>query len=164
MPLTDSMSIAHGKTFAVFGDPDFVYGMCRFLMEMGAEPRHALATNGTKPWAKKMTALLESNPYGRNGEVWQGKDLWHMRSLLNTAPVDFLIGSSHGKYLERDTGTPLIRLTFPIFDRHHHHRFPTWGYQGGLQVLVRILDKILDTVDDDTNEAGVTDISFDLTR
>jgi len=162
--MTDSMSIAHGKSFAVFGDPDFVYGMCRFLMEMGAEPRHALATNGTKPWAKKMKALLESNPYGQNCEVWQGKDLWHMRSLLNTAPVDFLIGNSHGKYLERDTGTPLIRLTFPIFDRHHHHRFPTWGYQGGLQVLVRILDKVLDTLDDDTNEAGVTDISFDLTR
>jgi nitrogenase molybdenum-iron protein beta chain len=162
--LADSMAIAHGKTFAVFGDPDFVYGMCRFLMEMGAEPRHALATNGTKPWAKKMKALLESSPYGRDCEVWPGCDLWHMRSLLNTAPVDFLIGSSYGKYLERDTGTPLIRLTFPIFDRHHHHRFPTWGYQGGLQVLVRILDTIFDRLDADTGKAGVTDISFDLTR
>ncbi|MBK8909665.1 MAG: nitrogenase molybdenum-iron protein subunit beta [Rhodospirillales bacterium] len=162
--LTDSMSIAHGKTFAVFGDPDFVYGMCRFLMEMGAEPRHALATNGTKPWAKQMKAMLESSPYGKDCEVWPACDLWHMRSLLNTAPVDFLIGSSYGKYLERDTGTPLIRLTFPIFDRHHHHRFPTWGYQGGLHVLVRILDTILDRLDADTNEAGVTDISFDLTR
>ena len=162
--LADSMSIAHGKTFAVFGDPDFVYGMCRFLMEMGAEPRHALATNGTKPWAKQMQALLDTSPYGQACEVWPGRDLWHMRSLLNTAPVDFLIGSSYGKYLERDTGTPLIRLTFPIFDRHHHHRFPTWGYQGGLHVLVRILDTILDHVDDDTMETGVTDISFDLTR
>ncbi|MGF1640066.1 MAG: nitrogenase molybdenum-iron protein subunit beta [Rhodospirillales bacterium] len=162
--LADSMSVAHGKSFAVFGDPDFVYGMCRFLMEMGAEPRHALATNGTKPWAKKMKALLDSSPYGKGCEVWPGCDLWHLRSLLNTAPVDFLIGSSYGKYLERDTGTPLIRLTFPIFDRHHHHRFPTWGYQGGLQVLVRILDAILDRLDSETNEAGVTDISFDLTR
>ncbi len=162
--LADSMSIVHGKSFAVFGDPDFVYGMCRFLMEMGAEPRHALATNGTKPWAKKMTALLDSSPYGRDCEVWPGCDLWHMRSLLNTTPADFLIGSSYGKYLERDTGVPLIRLAFPIFDRHHHHRFPTWGYQGGLHVLVRILDTILDRLDDDTSEAGVTDISFDLTR
>ena len=162
--LTDSMSIAHGKTFSVFGDPDFVYGMCRFLMEMGAEPRHALATNGTKPWAKKMKTLLESSPFGQQCEVWPGADLWHMRSLLNTAPSDFVIGNSHGKYLERDTGVPLIRLTFPIFDRHHHHRFPTWGYQGGLQVLVRILDAILDRLDADTSEAGVTDISFDLTR
>ncbi len=162
--LTDSQAVTHGKRFAVFGDPDFVHGMCRFLMEMGAEPRHALATNGTKPWAKQMRAMLADSPYGQACEVWPGADLWHMRSLLHTAPVDFVIGSSHGKYLERDTGTPLIRLTFPIFDRHHHHRFPTWGYQGGLQVLVRILDAILAKADADSDEAGVTDISFDLTR
>ena len=54
-----------------------------------------------------------------------------MRSLLFTEPVDFLIGNTYGKYLERDTGTPLIRMGFPIFDRHHHHRYPVWGYQGG---------------------------------
>ena len=67
-----------------------------------------------------------------------------MRSLLFTEPVDFLIGNTYGKYLERDTGTPLIRLGFPIFDRHHHHRFPVWGYQGGLNVLVRMLDEIFE--------------------
>ena len=74
-----------------------------------------------------------------------------MRSLLFTEPVDFLIGNSYGKYLERDTGTPLIRLTFPIFDRHHHHRFPLWGYQGGLRVLTTLLDKIFDKLDRETN-------------
>lgn len=87
-----------------------------------------------------------------------------MRSILDTEPVDLLIGSSYGKYLERDCKTPLIRLSFPIFDRHHHHRFPVWGYQGGLRVLVTILDKILDKLDDDTIDPGVTDYSFDLTR
>jgi nitrogenase molybdenum-iron protein beta chain len=87
-----------------------------------------------------------------------------MRSLLHTEPVDLLIGNSYGKYLERDCGTPLIRLTFPIFDRHHHHRFPTWGYQGGLQVLVRILDKVFDQMDANSNVAGVNDTSYDLTR
>lgn len=162
--ITDSASLLHGQTFALFGDPDFCLGTSRFLMELGAEPVHILATNGSKAWAKKMKALLASSPFGSRGQVWPGKDLWHMRSLLCTEPVDFLIGSSYGKYLERDTGIPLIRLTFPIFDRHHHHRFPTWGYQGGLQVLVRILDRIFDIMDAKTGVAGVTDISFDLTR
>ncbi len=77
-----------------------------------------------------------------------------MRSLLFTEPVDFLIGNTYGKYLERDTGTPLIRIGFPIFDRHHHHRYPVWGYQGGMNVLVRILDKIFDEIDKNTNVAG----------
>jgi nitrogenase molybdenum-iron protein beta chain len=162
--LTDSQSYIHGKTFAIFGDPDFCLGMTRFLLELGAEPVHVLATNGSKVWAKKVKALLESSPFGQKGQVWPGKDLWHLRSLLYTEPADLMIGSSYGKYLERDCGVPLIRLTFPIFDRHHHHRFPTWGYQGGLQVLVRILDRIFDDLDRATDKAGVNDISFDLTR
>lgn len=87
-----------------------------------------------------------------------------MRSLLMTEPSDFLIGSSYGKYLERDCKIPLIRLSFPIFDRHHHHRFPLFGYQGAIRVLVEILDKIFDELDRASNIPGKTDISFELTR
>ena len=162
--MADSQSWLHGKTYAIYGDPDFVYGMARFILETGGEPRHCLATNGSKAWAAQMQALFDSSPFGKDCKVWAGKDLWHLRSLLATEPVDLLIGNSYGKYLERDTGTPLIRLMFPIFDRHHHHRFPTWGYQGSLRVLVQLLDTIFDKLDTETIEPGVTDYSFDLTR
>lgn len=162
--IADSMSWLHGKKFAVYGDPDFCLGMAQMLLELGAEPTHVLATNGNKAWAKQMEELLASSPFGEGCQVWAGKDLWHLRSLLATEPTDFIIGSSYAKYLERDLGIPLIRLTFPIFDRHHHHRFPTWGYQGGMRVLVTLLDKIFDKMDADTNIAGETDYSFDLTR
>ncbi len=161
--MTDSMHWVHGRRFAVYGDPDFTLGMVGFLLELGAEPVHVLSTNGTKKWAKQAQELLDSSPFGKDGQVWAGKDLWHLRSLLFTEPVEFLIGNSHGKFLERDTGTPLIRLTFPIFDRHHHHRFPTWGYHGGLNVLVKILDRVFEKVDEDSGEVGA-DMSFDLTR
>jgi nitrogenase molybdenum-iron protein beta chain len=162
--LADSQSWLHGKTYAIYGDPDFVYGMARFVLETGGEPRHCLATNGSKAWEAQMQALFDSSAFGAGCKAWGGRDLWHMRSLLATEAVDLLIGNSYGKYLERDTKTPLIRLMFPIFDRHHHHRFPVWGYQGGLRVLVTLLDKIFDCLDQDTIEPGVTDYSFDLTR
>lgn len=162
--MADSQSWLHGQKYAIYGDPDFVYAMARFVMETGGEPIHCLATNGNKEWEAEMIALLASSPFGKGCQVWAGKDLWHLRSLLATEPADFLIGNSYGKYLERDLKIPLIRLTFPIFDRHHHHRFPTMGYQGGLRVLVTLLDKIMDVMDLDTNEAGVSDYSFDLTR
>lgn len=162
--MADSQAYMHGKKYAIFGDPDFVHAMARFVMETGGEPTHCLATNGTKAWDEEMRALLASSPFGRDGKVWAGKDLWHLRSLLFTEPVDFLIGSSYGKYLERDTGTPLIRLTFPIFDRHHHHRFPLWGYQGGLRLLTTILDKIFDKLDAEASAIAKTDYSFELTR
>jgi nitrogenase molybdenum-iron protein beta chain len=159
--MTDSQSWLHGRKMAVFGDPDFVYGMTAFLLELGVEPVHCLSTNGGPAWEKKMKALLADSPFGTETQVWPRKDLWHLRSLLATEPAEFVIGSSHGKFLQQDLGIPLIRLTFPIFDRHHHHRFPTFGYQGGLRVLVTLLDAVLDKLDRDTEKPG---ISYDLTR
>jgi nitrogenase molybdenum-iron protein beta chain len=39
-----------------------------------------------------------------------------------------------------------------------------WGYQGGMNVLVKLLDKIFDVMDAGSNIAGKTDISFDIIR
>ena len=75
-----------------------------------------------------------------------------------------LIGNTYGKYLERDTGTPLIRMVFPIFDRHHYHRYPIWGYEGGLRVLVSFLDEYFETLDANTIIPGKTDYSYDIIR
>jgi len=162
--IADSNAHIHGKKFAIYGDPDLCLGLAGFLMELGAEPVHILSTNGGKVWEERTRALLSSSPFGKNCHVYAGKDLWHMRSLLFTEPVDFLIGNTYGKFLERDTGTPLIRIGFPIFDRHHHHRYPLWGYQGGLNVLVWLLDKIFDEMDKNTIVPGKTDYSFDIIR
>ncbi len=156
--IADSIHWLHGKRVSLFGDPDFCTAMTSFLLDLGMEPVHVLASNGSAEWEEKTKALLASSPFGESGQVFRGKDLWHMRSLLFTEPVDLLIGSSYGKYLEKDTGTPLIRLTFPIFDRHHHHRFPLFGYQGALRILVEILDRVFEVAD------GASDISYDLTR
>jgi len=156
--IADSNAWTHGKRVALFGDPDFVYAMTAFLLELGMEPVHVLASNGSADWEKRTNELLASSRFGADGKAWRNKDLWHMRSLMFTEPVDLLIGSSYGKYLEKDTGTPFIRLGFPVFDRHHHHRFPTFGYQGSLRILVEILDRIFEVADNSS------DISFDLTR
>lgn len=162
--MTDSSAWVHGKRFAIYGDPDLVLGLSSFLMEMGAEPVHVLCTNGDKEFEKEAQELLSSSPFGASGKVYAGKDLWHLRSLLFTEPVDFFIGNSHGKYLVRDTGTPMVRIGFPIFDRHHLHRFPIVGYQGGLNVLTMVVNTILEELDRKTIVPGKTDISFDLIR
>lgn len=162
--IADSSAHIHGKKFALYGDPDLTLGLTAFLLELGAEPVHVLSTNGGKAWGEKVQKLLDGSPFGKGCHVYAGKDLWHMRSLLFTEPVDFLIGNTYGKYLERDTGTPLIRIGFPIFDRHHHHRYPIIGYQGALNVLVQILDKIFDEIDRNTIVPAKSDYSYDIIR
>ena len=162
--IADSQAHLHGKKYALYGDPDLMLGLTQFLLELGAEPTHVLSTNGDADWAAKVQALFDASPMGKGCKVYPKRDLWHMRSLLYTEPVDFLIGNTYGKYLERDTRIPLIRLGFPIFDRHHYHRTPIWGYEGGLRVLVMLLDEYFEALDADTSGISTTDYSFDIIR
>jgi len=169
--ITDSHTWLHGKRFALWGDPDFVMGLTKFLLELGAEPTHVLCNNANKRWRKEMIKILESSHYGKKAEVHIGKDLWHMRSLVFTDKPDFMIGNSYGKFIQRDTLTkgkayevPLIRLGFPIFDRHHLHRDTTLGYEGAMSILKTLVNAVLERLDQDTMGMGTTDYNFDLIR
>jgi nitrogenase molybdenum-iron protein beta chain len=169
--MTDSHAWLHGKKFAIYGDPDYLLGMVSFLLELGCEPTDILCHNGTKKWGKAMQKLLDSSPFGSEAKVHVGKDLWHFRSLMFTNKPDFMIGNSHGKFIERDTlakgaefKVPLIRIGFPITDRHHLHRQTTWGYEGAMQILTTLVNEVLAKLDEETSEYGKTDFGFDFIR
>jgi nitrogenase molybdenum-iron protein beta chain len=162
--LTDSQAWLHGKRIALYGDPDLVIGLTQFLLEVGAEPVHIVVTNSNDVFESELRALLDSSPFGKGATIHGGRDLWHMRSLLFTEPVDLLIGNSYGKYLWRDTHTPIVRIGYPIFDRHHLHRYATYGYQGTINLLNWIVNTILDELDRNTIIPAKTDISYDLIR
>lgn len=162
--ITDSQAWLHGKRVALYGDPDHVITLVNFLLEVGAEPVHIVVTNSNDQFEAELREILTASPYGQEATIWPKKDLWHLRSLMFTEPVDLLIGNSYGKYLWRDTGTPLVRIGYPIFDRHHMHRYATLGYQGALNQLTWIVNTILEQLDNQTNVPAKTDISFDLVR
>ena len=169
--MTDSHTWLHGKKFGIYGDPDYLLGMVSFLLELGCEPTTILCHNATKKWGKAMQALLDSSPYGADCKVFIQKDLWHFRSLMFTNKPDFMIGNSHGKFVERDTlakgpefKVPLIRIGFPITDRHHLHRQTTWGYEGAMQILTTLVNEVLAKLDDETSEYGQTDFAYDFVR
>ena len=169
--MTDSYAWLHGKKFAMYGDPDFLMGMTKILLELGAEPTDIVCHNANKKWGKAMKKMLEASPYGKETEVHVGKDLWHLRSLCFTNKPDFLIGNSYGKYIQRDTlykgeefEVPLIRLGFPIFDRHHLHRMTTLGYEGAMYIVTTLVNAVLERLDEETMGMGTTDYNFDLVR
>ncbi len=107
--MADSQAHLHGKRYALYGDPDQMIGYTRFLLELGAEPAHILATNGNDEWAAKVQAVLDASPYGKEGKVYPKRDLWHLRSLLFTEPVDFLY----------ETRTVSLRVLFCLLPRRN---------------------------------------------
>lgn len=149
--LTDSHPYLHGKRVALVGDPDLLIGLIEFCLETGMEPIHIVCSNGDNGFRETAEALLAASPYGAEATVYIGNDLWHMRSLLIDNPVDLAVGSSHLKYAAKDAGVPLIRVGFPVFDRHHLHRYPIIGYQGALNLLTTIVNTILQGLDNDSS-------------
>ncbi len=157
--MTDSYAYLHGKRVALAGDPDLVVSLLGFLLELGMQPVHVLSSNGDESFVSRAKEALSASPFGENAKVWSNHDLWHMRSLVFSEPVDLLIGSSHLKYISREANVPLVRVGFPIFDRHHLHRSAIVGYSGGINLLTQIVNTILDEIDRAAPEFG-----FDLVR
>jgi len=91
--------------------------------------------------------------------------------LVFTNKPDFMIGNSYGKFIQRDTfykgeefEVPLIRIGFPIFDRHHLHRMTTLGYEGAIYMLTTLVNAVLEQLDKETKGMGTTDYNYDLIR
>jgi nitrogenase molybdenum-iron protein beta chain len=150
--MTDAHQYIHGKKFALYGDPDYLVGYVSFLLEMGAKPHHVLCSKGSKKLEKELRTLLDVSPYGKDGKIYMNKDLWHLRSLLVTDPVDALIGDTHGKFAARDAKIPLFRFGFPIFDRVNKHRYALVGYQGVINLVTEICNKLIDLRDESCDE------------
>jgi nitrogenase molybdenum-iron protein beta chain len=146
--VTDAHQYMHGKRFAVYGDPDSLVGFVVFLLEMGASPVHVLCSKGSKKLERELQALLDGSLYGKTGKIYMNRDLWHLRSLLMTDPVDAIIGDTHGKFAARDAKIPLFRFGFPIFDRVNLHRRPIIGYQGVINMVTEICNKFIDVKDE----------------
>ncbi len=169
--MQDSHTWLHGKKFALYGDADYVMGMTKMLLELGAEPTDVLCNAANKRWVKAMQKMLDASPYGSETKVHVGKDLWHFRSLMFTNKPDFMIGNSYGKFIQRDTlykgkefEVPLIRIGFPIFDRHHLHRMTTLGYEGAMYIVTTLVNAVLERLDEETRGMGTTDFNHDLVR
>jgi len=75
--MTDSHAWLHGKKMAIFGDPDFLLGMVKFMLELGIEPTHILCNNSNNAWliATNKIVVIE---HRLNDAVVHAKedDLW----------------------------------------------------------------------------------------
>jgi nitrogenase molybdenum-iron protein beta chain len=148
--LCDKNQYLYGKKVSLSGDPDILLGLVQFCRDAGMKVLHVVT--GT-PAAGKFTNKIQEIA-GDEVIVKAGPqaDLFYFHQLLQQSRPDLIFGNTYCKYIARDMDIPLIRTGFPIYDRVGHSYFPLTGYRGGLHLLVRILDAIMDRQDRDTPE------------
>lgn len=154
--IADMHQYFYGKRVAIAGDPDQVLALAKFLVSIDMRPVYMVS--GT-PAGKKFVNSLEEAVKDVPGEVriQVPGDMFLLHQWIKNEPVDLLIGNTYMKYIAKDEGIPLVRYGFPILDRVGHSYLPSMGYRGGIRLLEKILDALLDQKDRTS-----TDINMEL--
>jgi nitrogenase molybdenum-iron protein beta chain len=148
--LCDKAQYLYGKKVSLMGDPDTLLGLAQFCADAGMRPIHVLT--GTPAGAKWERRIREIAGDGAVVKCGAQADLFYLHQLMQNERPDLLFGNTYCKHIARDMDIPLIRCAFPIYDRIGHSYVPIAGYRGGLHLLIKILDKLLDRQDRDAAE------------
>ncbi len=148
--ISDMHQYLYHKKVALYGDPDQLIAMTEFLVSLDMLPVHIVTgTPGGKfeRIIKKITAGLPCEV-----NVKASSDMFLLHQWIKNEPVDLIMGNTYGKYIARDEDIPFVRWGFPILDRVGHQYFPTVAYKGGLRLLEKVLNALLDRKDRDDPE------------
>jgi len=148
--VTDMHQYFYGKKVALAGDPDQLIALTEFLVSIDMWPIHIVTGTTGKKFETRIHEITKNVPHPVN--VGVPGDMFLLHQWIKNQPVDLLMGNTYMKYIARDEDIPLVRFGFPILDRIGHSYFPTVGYRGGMRLLERILDAILERQDRDAPE------------
>ena len=148
--VTDMHQYFYGKKVALAGDPDHLISLTEFLVSIDMWPIHIVTGASGKKFESRIRQIMKDSPYPIN--IKAPGDLFLLHQWIKNEPVDLLMGNTYMKYIARDEDIPLVRMGFPILDRIGHSYFPTVGYRGGMRLLEKILDAMLDRQDRDAPE------------
>ncbi|MGO9388493.1 MAG: nitrogenase component 1 [Methanobacterium sp.] len=145
--LIDSMAdlasrYLHGRTVAIYGDPEITSGIARFVGELGMEPKLVLTGSDNKEFVKDIEKVAKET--GAEIDTMVGQDLRAMEVYLKDNPVDLMIGNSDARLMAKEYGIPLVRVGFPVYDRVGYHRRPIVGYNGGIHLIDLITNTVLE--------------------
>ncbi len=148
--ITDMHQYFYGKKVALAGDPDQLIALTEFLVSVDMWPIHIVTGTAGKKFETRIQEITRDVPHPVN--VRAPGDMFLLHQWIKNEPVDLLMGNTYMKYIARDEDIPLVRFGFPILDRIGHSYFPTVGYRGGMRLLEKILDAILERQDRDAPE------------
>jgi len=148
--MTDMHQYTYGRKVAIAGDPDHIVSLVDFLVTLDMQPIHIVSGTPGKATEQRLQESLKK--IGRPVNIKIPGDLYQLHQWIQQEPVDLIIGGTHCKYFARDEDIPLLRFGFPIVDRIGHQYFPNVGYKGGLRLLEKILNIIMDRQDRDAPE------------
>jgi nitrogenase molybdenum-iron protein beta chain len=123
------------KKVAIYGNPDTVIGLAEFCLDLEMKPVLLLlgddfAGYGEDPRIKAFQANVSHEM-----EIVTNADLWDLDGRLKDGlEVDLILGHSKGRFISIDHKIPMVRVSFPVYDRAGPYRHPSVGYSGAIRL------------------------------
>lgn len=150
--MMDASNYTDKKKVAIFGDPDVVYAMTSFCLEMGMIPKYVITGTPESEFEKQTKKLIESYSLEEACVVKADTDLFYLHQLIKNEKVDLMLGSSYGKYIAKAEDIPFVRAGFPVLDRYGAPIQSICGYTGGAYLAEKIVNALLDRFDRDASD------------
>ena len=145
--MVDVHKYLYGVKAAVYGDPDTVFSLTAFMLELGMNPVLVATGSKSRDFGKRIKQIFEEIRPELEPVVLDGIDFDSLNDAVSECSPEILIGNSNGRYIAKARDIPLVRVGLPIHDRVGAQRILTVGYRGALELLDRITNTILEATD-----------------
>lgn len=145
--MVDVHKYLYGVKAAVYGDPDLVFSLTTFMLELGMHPVLVATGSKSRYFGKKIGQIFEEIRPELKYSVLDGIDFDSLNDAVTERSPDILIGNSNGRYIAKARDIPLVRVGLPIHDRVGAQRILTVGYRGAMELLDRLTNTILEATD-----------------
>ncbi|MEN8258459.1 MAG: nitrogenase component 1 [Thermodesulfobacteriota bacterium] len=138
----DGHKYIYGKRAIVYGEEDFVVGLCAFLAEIGVMPVLCASGGKSGKLAEKISEAT-SDILPEQPQVFEGMDFFDISEMAEELAPDLLVGHSKGYPLARKLEIPMIRVGFPIHDRMGGQRILHLGYRGAQSLFDMVVNAMI---------------------
>lgn len=145
--MVDVHKYLYGVKAAVYGDPDLVFSLTTFMLELGMNPVLVATGSKSRDFGTRVRQIIEKINPELESVVLDGIDFDTLNDAVRACSPEILIGNSNGKYIAKVRDIPLVRVGLPIHDRVGAQRILTVGYKGAMELLDRITNAILEATD-----------------
>ncbi|RXA19643.1 nitrogenase associated protein N [Methanosarcina sp. MSH10X1] len=144
--MVDVHKYLYGVKAAVYGDPDLVFSLTTFMLELGMHPVLIATGSESRDFGKRIEQVFEEKPELKYSAL-DGIDFDSLNDAITECNPEILIGNSNGRYIAKARDIPLVRVGLPIHDRVGAQRILTVGYRGAMELLDRLTNAILEATD-----------------
>lgn len=145
--MVDVHKYLYGVKAAVYGDPDLVFSLITFMLELGMNPVLVATGSKSRDFEAKVRQIIEKINPELEPVILNGIDFDTLNDAVSECNPEILIGNSNGRYIAKARNIPLVRVGLPIHDRVGAQRILTVGYRGAMELLDRITNTILEATD-----------------